>query len=57
MGNQTDREKAYAAGYLEGYVTQQRIYEYWFNNLKPANITDKSKSWMLENLAWMQLQV
>ncbi len=52
-GAANDTVKAYSAGYLEGYVTQQRTYEFWFNTLSTTEITLKMINWIEENLAWM----
>jgi len=56
-GAANDTIKAFSAGYLEGYVTQQRTYEYWFNTLKTFDVTDSMIHWIEENLAWMEVQI
>lgn len=50
----------YGAGYLEGAVTAQMVWENWYNLLQSSfngKVPVALRAWLKDNLVWMQQQV
>jgi len=53
-----DEDQAYGAGYLEGTLTADLIYNYWFNTAKDyctdrPNVCQQLKDYMTTNKNWI----
>ncbi|EFA78500.1 phospholipase B [Heterostelium album PN500] len=59
-GAYNDTQQASAAGYLEGYVSAEMIYQNWYNmyvNEYKKSVNDKAIAWIDSNNRYMQQQV
>jgi len=54
-----DEDQAYGAGYLEGTLTADLIYSYWFNTAKDycsdqSEVCEQLKDYMTTNKDWIK---